>query len=132
LVGGLGADIITGGGGLDTIVFNSLDDKGDIIKDFNPAEDFLRLNSGGFAGAISGTVNFAHAAGFAGSALAAASAGTGWLLYNDTDGKLYWDADGTGAGTSTLLATFEGHSALDAPQISISTGPIDALHLLLV
>jgi Ca2+-binding RTX toxin-like protein len=43
ITGGGGADQLWGGGGGDTFVFKSLSDKGDVVMDFNAAQDFINL-----------------------------------------------------------------------------------------
>ncbi|MBX6370410.1 MAG: calcium-binding protein, partial [Rhodospirillales bacterium] len=43
LVGGIGADTLKGGAGTDMFVYNSIAEKGDVIKDFTVGEDLLDL-----------------------------------------------------------------------------------------
>jgi len=43
LVGGIGADTLIGGPGSDMFVYNSIAEKGDVIKDFTVGEDLLDL-----------------------------------------------------------------------------------------
>jgi len=44
ITGGIGRDTLTGGTGADILVYNSRDDRGDIITDFDPAEDHFDVN----------------------------------------------------------------------------------------
>jgi hypothetical protein len=41
-----------------------------------------------------------------------ASAATGQFLYDSDDGRLLWDADGTGSGEAVLVATFNNVPSL--------------------
>ncbi len=54
IVGGAGNDILTGGNGIDSFVYNSVTDAGDMIKDFTVGSDKIVLtdivNSSGFRG----------------------------------------------------------------------------------
>ncbi|WP_318023210.1 ExeM/NucH family extracellular endonuclease [Paucibacter sp. DJ1R-11] len=43
--GGPGADTLTGGGGRDQFVYTSMGDAGDVITDFNPADDLLDVRA---------------------------------------------------------------------------------------
>jgi 5'-nucleotidase/UDP-sugar diphosphatase len=45
IVGGFGADILTGGPGADTFVYNSLRDARDVITDFTPYADKIKLTN---------------------------------------------------------------------------------------
>lgn len=104
LIGGLGKDALTGGTGADDFVFRSLAEGGDTIIDFHSGEDQLHLSATGFglSQPLTEGVNFIAAAG------ANATYATTTLLYDSATGVLSFDADGTGSGAATLLATFSG------------------------
>lgn len=101
--GGLGADKILGGGGADVFVFDNMAVGGkDMIGDFNAAEDILAFDTSIFtslAGGIdAGNVVFGTAAADADD----------YLIFNAKGGKLYYDADGNGAGGAVEIAGLKG------------------------
>jgi Ca2+-binding RTX toxin-like protein len=98
--GDRGSDVLTGGQGSDTFYFfSSGGDYGvDTITDFTPGEDKIRLKQGGvFAGLGSGVdpTEFVVISGF--NAGNAGSATTNKLVYDPTNGVLYFN------GTSGVL-----------------------------
>ena len=42
-----------------------------------------------------------------------------WFCFNTANSKLFWDADGTGAGNAVLVATLTGVSVLQAGDIEL-------------
>jgi Ca2+-binding RTX toxin-like protein len=111
IAGGAGADRISLGSGRDTVVFNNAAEGGDLIIDFRGREDHIEFSAAGFglnAGVLPGSEFAANRAGVANRAEAQ-------FVYDTDDGQLYFDADGTGAGQSVLLATLQG-----APGLSLS------------
>ena len=108
LFGGGGVDKLLGGAGADQFGFNSLDaGDADTIGDFG-AGDTILLDSDVY--------------GLPEGALAAARFVVGAqagdandrLIYNDDSGKLFFDADGSGAGDQVLIATLTGTPTLAA------------------
>lgn len=99
LQGGAGRDTLFGGAGADTFVFLSPGEGGDSIQDFNSGEDLIALARSGFGLSATGSLAAAGVSYVIGSSPIAASP---TLLYDF--GRVYWDADGTGFGTSTFLA----------------------------
>jgi Ca2+-binding RTX toxin-like protein len=100
LVGGKGLDRLSGGSGRDMFVFNALDEAGDTITDFNPAEDLLDLRGI-----------------FAQPQFAGANPYVRYLQYVQlvqvgSDTEVQIDADGSGAGRQfTTLTTLQNVSA---------------------
>lgn len=112
LTGGDGNDILTGGGGNDTLRggtgydrfnFNSASDGVDKIVDFNVNEDIIGISAQGF-----GSTDF-----LAGSTISADQfrIGTGAgdasdrFIYNQSNGALFFDADGIGGAAQVKIAT---------------------------
>lgn len=116
LSGGLGADHLTGDLGADTFVFDAAPDGiADVIRDFRAADgDKIALSQAAFtalAGAGSVEGRLVSAAG------AVAQDADDVLLFDAATRKLYYDADGNGAGAAVLLATLVGVSGLAATDI---------------
>jgi Ca2+-binding RTX toxin-like protein len=122
LTGGEGFDYLTGEAGIDTFVYNAVSD-GSIseqIGDWQGGVDKLRIDASAFGG------------GLAAGALAAnrlvigtaANQAFGQFLYNAANGVLYWDADGTGAG-SAVAFTRLFTSAFTLPPATLAAADFD-------
>ena len=129
LNGGAGHDVLIGGAGRDTFMFDAVPASSrdaDQVADFSVADhDRLRFSKGVFGGfGQTGTLTadaFYSAAG--------ASAGhdsTDRLVYDPASGKLFYDADGSGAAAAVLVAilgsTADGatHPALTYADVLIT------------
>ena len=108
LAGGLGNDNLTGGAGNDRFIFNSATGATNIdtITDFTTAIDSIWLDK---------TIFTALAANTSGQAITTAQFWSGAgvvtghdaddrVVYNTTNGALYYDADGNGAGAAVQIA----------------------------
>jgi Ca2+-binding RTX toxin-like protein len=121
LYGGLGVDKLTGGTGADGFYFDSaLNAVGnvDAIKDFAAVDDTIFLNRSVFTGI---TVNGALAS----TAFAAGTAaldGSDRIVYDKATGKIFYDADGNGAGAAVLFATVNAGTVLTNADFSAYTG----------
>jgi Ca2+-binding RTX toxin-like protein len=122
LTGGESFDYMTGEAGVDTFVYNAVSD-GSIseqIGDWQGGVDKLRIDASAFGG------------GLVAGALAAnqlvmgtvANQAFGQFLYNAGNGVLYWDADGTGAG-SAVAFTRLFTSAFTLPPALIAVTDFD-------
>jgi Ca2+-binding RTX toxin-like protein len=100
LAGGFGADTLTGGAGNDKFVFYNAADGGDFIQDFTSG-DQIALSSYYFGLAGTGTLEQAGVKFVQGSA--ATGAGPS-IVYDQANGSVYFDQDGTGAAAQQLLA----------------------------
>lgn len=92
---------VTGGDGADNFRFGSIfqEDARDVITDFTKDLDRIQLESSHYS-AVGGEVDaneFAYGS--------VATTETQHLLYNQADGALYYDADGSGSGAAVQLAT---------------------------
>lgn len=111
LIGGQGADTISLGAGRDLVVFNNAAEGGDIIRDFRGRDDDVQISASGF-GLDAGPLT---AGEFAANRAGVATQAEAQFIYDTDGGQFYFDADGTGAGASVLLATFQG-----APGLNLS------------
>jgi VCBS repeat-containing protein len=111
LEGGAGEDFLIGGDGADIFSFQSALDGPDGIFDFTSGTDKIQVSASGFGGGLTpgGTVSLVSGAD------PAASGATGQFLFDTDNGRLLWDADGTGAGDAVLIATLS-----DIPSLTTS------------
>jgi Ca2+-binding RTX toxin-like protein len=123
LVGGAGRDSLTGGAGNDTFRFNtalSAATNVDTISDFANARgnnDVIELENAifkklGATGALSASLFKANAAGTATDA-------NDYIVYETGTGKLFYDADGSGAGRAEQFALLSAKPALTAADFFV-------------
>lgn len=120
IVGREGRDTLKGQAGADTFVFDRAigPDNVDRIIDFNVNTanegDMLKLKGAEFGGMAAGILLASAFA--AGSAAADAN---DRFVFDQPTGRLWFDADGTGAGAQVLIATFEQNALVTAADIEI-------------
>lgn len=115
LAGNVGIDRLTGGDGADRFHFGAPTQGYDRITDFAPG-DMIEISRAGFGNLLPlGTLDPASLAIGSGFATQAAPQ----LLYNATSGVLRWDADGTGAVASVVMAVLDGAPGLAATDIQV-------------
>ena len=115
IVGGGGSDTLTGGNGADQFVFTVAADCGDTITDFSSAAgDRIQVIAANFGLTAGGTALLRSA-----TSLPAAIGPAGQFLYNTTNGQLWFDRDGVGAGAAVQLATLSNRAALSASDIQL-------------
>lgn len=110
LNGGAGVDRLTGGSGSDMFVFDTLPAASslrDTITDFASGTDRIALAAGAFAAAEPGGLVQAPAA----------LTPDDHLLYDQTRGRLIYDADGSGPVAGMQIVRLEGNPALSAGDI---------------
>ena len=121
LVGGAGNDALRGGSGADIFRFGktalSATTNVDTINDFTPIDDTLALENAIFkkltaTGALS-------AANFRASINGSAGDTNDFILYDTDSGALYYDADGSGAGTAIQFATLIGMPTVTAADFMV-------------
>ncbi|MEQ1956819.1 calcium-binding protein [Mesorhizobium sp. CN2-181] len=119
LAAGTGVDILTGGDGLDSFRFNSAlnaSTNSDKITDFKAADDTIELSSAIFqtlaVGALASSAFRANTTGLAADA-------DDRIIYNTTNGGLYYDADGSGAAARTLFGVLTDKAAITAADFLI-------------
>lgn len=116
LDGGLGRDTLSGGDGRDTFVFDSAlgPDNIDRIKDFSAADDTVALSQAIFTGLSLGALGAdAFVIG-----TQAETADTR-IIYNNTNGALFYDADGSGSGAATFFARVAPNLALTSDNFTV-------------
>lgn len=121
--GGSGSDTLTGGLGEDIFVFNTMLSvtNRDIIADFNTGNDTIKLENTG-VGMFNSLAPEALAAsafkliGPGGTAVDADDR----VLYKQSTGQLFYDADGSGAATTILFATLIGNPNIDQTDFLVS------------
>ena len=119
LTGGAGIDILTGGTGADHFRYNATIEGLDHILDFSTAEnDVIDILASAFGGElVAGT----DATGkFGSSTNNTFGSGTERFHFNTSTHTLYYDADGSGGGSSAIaLAVLENGGTIDAAHIKI-------------
>jgi len=110
LAGGPGLDKLTGGAGSDTFRFGGTTET-DRITDFVSGTDRIELDSKIFKTLTVGAL---------GSAVFGTSATSDTrLIYDQSQGALYYDADGSGRIAPILIGSFDNQAALVVGDISI-------------
>lgn len=119
LYGGVGIDALAGGTGSDTFVFNAPVNANnrDTIVDFNVADDTMRLDAAVFTNI--GPDGTLAANAFQNSGGAAVSADIR-IIYNPSNGKLFFDDDGSGAHAAIWFATLDAGLALTRADFIIA------------
>ena len=109
LNGGLGNDTLTGGTGKDLFVFNTTQgaDNIDQVVGFNVLDDTIQLENNGIFSALTRTGTLSADAFTIG---AAATLATQRIIYDSSNGQVFYDADGSGAGAQVQFATLSAIS----------------------
>jgi Ca2+-binding RTX toxin-like protein len=127
LDGGAGVDTLSGGIGADTFVFAEAPGVGtaDVIAEgqfffFQTGIDTLRLDAAAMPGlGISGRFAAGDERFHIGTAAAEAD---DRVIYNSSNGQLFYDGDGSGAGAAALIATINSAPAVAASDIEVING----------
>ncbi len=115
IIGGLGRDRLTGGAAADTFVLMPGAKNADTITDFTRGTDKLQLSAAEFgAGLAAGALGSAQ---FASNRSGNATTADHRLIYENDTGRLFFDADGNGAGGKTLIAILQGTPTLAAEDV---------------
>jgi Ca2+-binding RTX toxin-like protein len=107
-----GNDTLTGGEGVDKFLFNTTLDRlnnVDTVTDFNLADDRIRLDNKIFTQFTNGRL---AADSFVTGNGATALDSNDFLIYDTSDGTLYYDADANGSGQQIEFANLIGIPAL--------------------
>ncbi|MDJ0574459.1 MAG: CRTAC homolog protein, partial [Xenococcaceae cyanobacterium MO_234.B1] len=106
LTGGDGPDILTGGADADKFIYTALNQGVDTITDFTPGEDVLVFSAEAFGGGLTPGVldeNQFFVIGNGGAQDTDVR-----FLYNLSNGRFLYDADGAGGSAPKPIATLEG------------------------
>ena len=117
MIGGSAADVLNGGAGADTFRFSTALGAGnvDTLQDFSVAEgDRIVLSRNVFANA-----GYGYLSGAAFKLGAAATAAEHRIVYNQSTGELFSDADGAGAAAQVKFALIASHQQLSAASFQI-------------
>lgn len=120
LWGAAGTDTLWGGGGNDFFVFREMGSgNADRLADFASGQDEVQLDDAAFT-AIGAQGDFAAGdARFWASSAGTAHDANDRVIYDTSDGRLYYDADGSGSGSAQLVATVAGAAAVAATDIVV-------------
>ena len=119
LAGGLGLDTLNGGAGADTFLFNTAVSPANIdtIIGYAAVDDSIHLENAAFTGMVAGGLAANAFLVTSGSSLATAT--THRIIYDQSNGNLYFDLDGLGGVQSQHFATLSGAPALTFSEFTI-------------
>ncbi len=114
-----GLDVLRGLGGNDIFVFSSALGAGNIdtVLDFNTADDQFELDTAIFSALSPGTL---ATSAFVANTTGQAQDASDRIIYNTTDGSLFYDADGNGAGTALQFASLSAGLSLSNSDFFIA------------
>lgn len=121
LTGAAGNDTLSGGAGNDVFRFTAAPNAStnvDRIADFSAADDTLQLENAVFAKLT--TTGTLSAANFRAGAGVSALDTNDHVLYDTGTGKLYYDADGSGAGAAVQIAVLIGAPVITNVDIFVT------------
>ncbi len=115
LNGGVGSDTLIGDTGADRFTFSAPNQGVDTITDFVAADDSIQVLATGFGGGLTpGPINADQF--FLGSS---ANDAQDRFIYNDNNGALSFDVDGTGGASQVRFATLIGTPIIGAADIVV-------------
>ncbi len=113
LFGGAGQDVLTGGSGRDTFTFDlspGTPGNVDVISDFSHAlADTIALSLADFTG-FAETGRISADQFYAAAGATSAQDADDRIIYNTTNGALYYDADGEGGSSAVQFARIQSHA----------------------
>jgi Ca2+-binding RTX toxin-like protein len=121
LIGGNGADTLTGGNRNDTFLYNKPSEGGDTITDFSgdpTNNDRFQFSASGFGGGLVAGVALTDAQ-FQTSVAPGAKTADVRFIFDSDDYKLWFDADGNGAGAAVLITTLQAGAVVTPDDFQI-------------
>ncbi|WP_016948862.1 FG-GAP-like repeat-containing protein [Anabaena sp. PCC 7108] len=119
LIGGLGNDTLFSGVGNDIFRFNSANEGLDRIQDFVVGTDVIQISTSGFGVALTVNASLDASAFRSGAGITTANNNVQRFIYNTSNGALFFDADGNGAGNKIQIATLSGLPTLSNTDIFV-------------
>jgi Ca2+-binding RTX toxin-like protein len=119
LTGGAGNDTITGGGGNDIFIFNAAlngSTNVDTLADFATG-DVIELDHAVFLALSAGAL--AASAFNSGAGMTSGADASDRIVYDETTGDLYYDADGSGGTAAVKIATLGGTPTISETDFNI-------------
>ncbi|WP_369815973.1 calcium-binding protein, partial [Anabaena sp. CA = ATCC 33047] len=117
LTGGVGDDTLVGGRGADTFDLIGVLGGVDTINDFRVGEDIIQVSASELG--ITPQMIADNSWFIRGTS---ATTDTHRLIYNQTTGALFFDADGSGAGASVQIGLFSNRAVLTADSFVVDGG----------
>ncbi len=115
LVGGAQRDSLTGGAGADQFVLDDVQLLNDTFVDFTIGEDKIVLDRSAFTAFGEGSSVTAEQFAIGTKATTAEQR----LIYDQSLGRLYYDADGSGAGAKKYVATLANNASIGAADFTL-------------
>lgn len=115
--GGAGKDTLSGGLGADIFRYDAPSEGLDLILDFEIGVDKVQINASAFGGGLTSATDLAAEQRFISNISGKANLALGQFVYETDAGRLWWDADGTGAGARVLVASLQGNPAFAVTDI---------------
>jgi Ca2+-binding RTX toxin-like protein len=119
LIGGLGNDNLNGGVGNDNFRFNNANEGIDRIQDFVVGNDKIQISASGFGVALTANASLDISAFRSGAGITTANTSSQRFIYNSSNGALFFDADGNGAGNKIQIAILSGLPTLSNSDIFV-------------
>jgi Ca2+-binding RTX toxin-like protein len=120
-----GNDTLFGGLGNDHFVFDQTPGaaNADLITDFATNADKIHLDARVMSAlGTTGAFSIADVRFYAASGASSGHDADDRVVYDTTTGNLWYDADGSGAGSAQLIATLQGAPALAATDLVVDNG----------
>jgi len=120
LEGGAGQDVMTGGAGADSFVFRDtpFNSNYDRVMDFASGTDKVLLHEDAYADVgAPGNFSAGDARFYAAAGATAGHDADDRIIYNTSNGYLFYDADGSGAGRALFMGIVQGAATLVASDI---------------
>jgi serralysin len=120
LAGAGGVDTLWGGAGADTFIFRETGTaNADTIGDWSSGSDEFALDNTAMGALGADGAFVAGDARFWASSTGAAHDANDRVVFNTSNGSLYYDADGNGSGAAQLIATVQAGATVVATDISV-------------
>lgn len=117
LIGGLGVDNLNGGSEADLFIFEKLQLESDFIEDFTVNSDKIAISAAGFGGGLTANTDLTEAQFTIGTTAIGTS---DRLIYDNINGKLFFDPDGNGEETQVLFVNLASNLAISERDFTIT------------